>query len=161
LRNGNPFPARNIIIFFTFCVILVTLVFQGLTFPFIIRKMGLAHGETDNDEGQVALRQMLMDAMHYIQEEKEKTPDDKDVYEALERAYKRRLALLKNPQGSAKEEVTTQAYRYLEIARAARNVERHTAALLLDENRINDLVYQQLILDIDLQDARFNVPRSI
>ncbi|WP_158748338.1 Na+/H+ antiporter [Acidobacterium sp. S8] len=155
LRNGDPFPARNIIIFFTFCVILVTLVFQGLTFPFIIRKLGLAQGDVENVEGQAALKKMLSDALHYVQTEKEKSPGSKEVFNALERAYKRRLALLRNPQDAGgREEISSQASRYLEIARAARNVERHTAAQLLDSNQINDLVYQQLILDIDLQDAR-------
>lgn len=37
LNNGSPLPERNLIIFITFVVILVTLVFQGLTLPFIIK----------------------------------------------------------------------------------------------------------------------------
>ena len=38
LINGNqPFPYRNLILFITFIVILVTLVFQGLTLPWLIR----------------------------------------------------------------------------------------------------------------------------
>lgn len=40
LINGNqPFPYRNLILFITFVVILVTLVLQGLTLPWIIRKV--------------------------------------------------------------------------------------------------------------------------
>jgi len=39
--NGNAFPYRNLILFITFIVILVTLVFQGLTLPWIIRKIKL------------------------------------------------------------------------------------------------------------------------
>jgi monovalent cation/hydrogen antiporter len=35
--NGQPFPYRNLILFITFIVILVTLVFQGLTLPWLIR----------------------------------------------------------------------------------------------------------------------------
>ena len=42
LDDGSPFPERNVIIFLTFCVILVTLVLQGLTLPMLIRKLGLA-----------------------------------------------------------------------------------------------------------------------
>ncbi|QDA61618.1 Na+/H+ antiporter [Hymenobacter jejuensis] len=38
---GQPFPYRNLILFITFVVILVTLVFQGLTLPWLIRKMRL------------------------------------------------------------------------------------------------------------------------
>lgn len=41
MLNSEPFPYRNLILFITFSVILVTLVFQGLTLPFIIRKLHL------------------------------------------------------------------------------------------------------------------------
>ncbi|HYE54781.1 MAG TPA: Na+/H+ antiporter [Chitinophagaceae bacterium] len=41
LPNQQPFPQRNLILFITFTVILVTLVFQGLTLPWLIRKMKL------------------------------------------------------------------------------------------------------------------------
>ncbi len=37
MSNGTPFPHRNLIVFITFVVIFVTLVFQGLTLPFIIK----------------------------------------------------------------------------------------------------------------------------
>ena len=37
MRNGAPFPQRNLILFITFVVILITLVFQGLTLPLVIR----------------------------------------------------------------------------------------------------------------------------
>jgi monovalent cation/hydrogen antiporter len=37
--EGQPFPYRNLILFITFIVILVTLVFQGLTLPWVIRKV--------------------------------------------------------------------------------------------------------------------------
>ena len=37
LANGHAFPQRNLILFITFVVILVTLVVQGLTLPLIVR----------------------------------------------------------------------------------------------------------------------------
>lgn len=39
LDNGHAFPQRNLILFITFIVILVTLVVQGLTLPWVIRKV--------------------------------------------------------------------------------------------------------------------------
>jgi monovalent cation/hydrogen antiporter len=39
ISEGQPFPYRNLILFITFVVILVTLVFQGLTLPWLIRKI--------------------------------------------------------------------------------------------------------------------------
>lgn len=47
LDNGELFPQRNLILFITFVVILLTLLIQGLTLPFLIRKIHL------NDPDQV------------------------------------------------------------------------------------------------------------
>jgi CPA1 family monovalent cation:H+ antiporter len=41
LDNGSAFPQRNVLVFLTFSVILVTLIAQGLSLPFLIRKLGL------------------------------------------------------------------------------------------------------------------------
>src|SRR4029077_10915785 len=41
ISDGTLFPQRNLIIFLTFSVILVTLVLQGLTLPPLIRALGL------------------------------------------------------------------------------------------------------------------------
>ncbi|GIJ47931.1 Na+/H+ antiporter [Virgisporangium aliadipatigenens] len=45
--GGAPFPARDLLLFCTFVVVLVTLVGQGLTFAPIVRKLGLRADETD------------------------------------------------------------------------------------------------------------------
>jgi CPA1 family monovalent cation:H+ antiporter len=39
IYEGQPFPFRNLILFITFVVILVTLCFQGLTLPWLIRRV--------------------------------------------------------------------------------------------------------------------------
>ena len=41
--TGQPFPYRDLILFLTFSVILVTLVGQGLLLPWVIRELGLSH----------------------------------------------------------------------------------------------------------------------
>jgi Na+/H+ antiporter len=41
INDTQPFPFRNLILFITFIVILVTLVFQGITLPFLIKKIKL------------------------------------------------------------------------------------------------------------------------
>lgn len=60
LTNGEAFPQRNLILFITFVVILVTLVFQGLTLPAVIRFTGVASQEermpTDAQEAGIRLR---------------------------------------------------------------------------------------------------------
>ncbi|MEP0924859.1 cation:proton antiporter [Leptolyngbya sp. ST-U4] len=38
-QAGQPFPYRDLILFITFVVILITLVFQGLTLPWLVHKV--------------------------------------------------------------------------------------------------------------------------
>src|SRR5450830_1714923 len=42
IANGQPFPHRDLILFVTFGVIIVTLVGQGLMLPFVVQWLGLA-----------------------------------------------------------------------------------------------------------------------
>ena len=44
MGNGEPFPHRNLILFITFVVILLTLLVQGLTLPYFIRRTGYFNG---------------------------------------------------------------------------------------------------------------------
>jgi monovalent cation/hydrogen antiporter len=43
VADGSPFPARDLILILTFCVIFVTLVGEGLTLPAVTRALGLAN----------------------------------------------------------------------------------------------------------------------
>jgi Na+/H+ antiporter len=59
---GDPFPQRNLILFITFVVILFTLVFQGLTLPFVIKWLNIKDPDTihPEDEQETAIRLVLL-----------------------------------------------------------------------------------------------------
>jgi CPA1 family monovalent cation:H+ antiporter len=64
--SGEPFPQRDLILFLTFSVILVTLVGQGLVLPTVIRSLGLAHAgrrerHADREE-ELAARRLAIEA---------------------------------------------------------------------------------------------------
>ena len=50
LNNGNAFPQRNLILFITFIVILLTLMLQGLTLPYLIKKFHMVSVEEDAED---------------------------------------------------------------------------------------------------------------
>jgi CPA1 family monovalent cation:H+ antiporter len=64
--GGAPFPHRDLILLLTFSVILVTLVGQGLLFPWVIRALGLAqagHREhVDDRREEVGARRQAIEA---------------------------------------------------------------------------------------------------
>jgi len=60
LQDGQPFPFRNLILFITFIVILVTLVFQGLTLPWIIRKLHpTGYNELPEHEQEIIIQKKI------------------------------------------------------------------------------------------------------
>lgn len=71
LDNGTLFPQRNIILFITFIVILLTLTIQGLTLPFFIRKAKLKELDYPEPEHKVALaldKELFKISIDYLQE---------------------------------------------------------------------------------------------
>ncbi len=64
LNDGTAFPHRNLILFITFIVILVTLVLQGLSLPAIIRRMNMEAPKEDipEEEQDSAIRIRLINA---------------------------------------------------------------------------------------------------
>ncbi|ASZ11046.1 Na+/H+ antiporter [Chitinophaga pendula] len=64
LDNGSVFPLRNLILFITFIVILMTLVFQGLTLPLLIRWVKIKDTEdfAPAEEQETAITLRLMQA---------------------------------------------------------------------------------------------------
>ena len=52
---SGPFPYRDVLIFLTFCVLLATLVGQGSTLPWLIRKLGVKDDGAAMQEERIAL----------------------------------------------------------------------------------------------------------
>ncbi|MGA2397057.1 MAG: Na+/H+ antiporter [Steroidobacteraceae bacterium] len=53
--DGTPFPHRDLVLLLTFVIVLVTLVGQGLTLPWVIQKVGLANaGRRERMESKAA-----------------------------------------------------------------------------------------------------------
>jgi CPA1 family monovalent cation:H+ antiporter len=51
--DGAPFPQRNLILFITFVVILTTLVLQGLTLPYLIKKFHMKDPDYTKPEDEI------------------------------------------------------------------------------------------------------------
>jgi CPA1 family monovalent cation:H+ antiporter len=54
--HGAPFPHRNLILFITFMVILLTLLIQGLTLPYFIRRINMMNHTHELPEAEAKLK---------------------------------------------------------------------------------------------------------
>lgn len=87
MENGQPFPHRDLILFITFVVILVTLIVQGLTLPALIKKLKLSESESDymsEEESEHFLRRgMRHAALTYLNENYKERRSENEYFNKL------------------------------------------------------------------------------
>jgi CPA1 family monovalent cation:H+ antiporter len=70
VSEGHPFPYRNLILFIVFVVILVTLVFQGLTLPWVIRRVKPEDKYTaipEEQQEQIIQKKLAMVSLQFLE----------------------------------------------------------------------------------------------
>jgi Na+/H+ antiporter len=164
LADGSAFPQRNLIIFMTFCVILVTLVLQGLTLPPLIRALGLAGTAGHNKEEQEARREILQAAMAWLEASQANEQKlDLGIYKELSRTYRKRLEILRD-RGEEETEDDHREHlalreRRIDAMRDVLRVERETALRLRNQGKINDEVLRHIQYELDLSETRLAATR--
>ncbi|MBA8952386.1 Na+/H+ antiporter [Actinomadura namibiensis] len=163
VAGGAPFPGRDLIVFLTFTTVLGTLLVQGLTFPPLIRWLGVA-AERERYEDSVAeagaQHAAANAAMARLEELAADTGDmlDPTVVERLramaEHRQLRAWERLGGGTGPEGEEVPTAVYRRLRREMLA--AERATLVRMRNERRIDDEVLQRMLHELDLEEAALN-----
>jgi monovalent cation/hydrogen antiporter len=163
---GGPFPARELIVFLTFAVILDTLVLQGLTLKPLLRRLGLKDGGELDDEEAHARRIAAEVGLRRLDEEGRRDGVDPEVVGYLRRQYAGRVdrwsardreahgaddpehrALASRDGRGAERDAT--GYRRLRSAMIAD--ERQAIVGLRDEGAIGDEVLRRIQRDLDLE----------
>jgi CPA1 family monovalent cation:H+ antiporter len=158
LNNGAAFPQRDMIIFLTFAVIIVTLVGQGLTLPPLIRALGLAGIAVSNNEEHKARQKILRAALERLNEVRAKDGDDfSDVYDNLLKMYQTKID--KYASGAEPETVLARqrTTKHQELLREMLLVERRTAVQLRNDGAIDDDLLRQFERELDLTEERLTI----
>jgi Na+/H+ antiporter len=158
VADGSPFPHRDLIVFLTFSVILVTLVFQGLTLPSLIRILGLAEASGSGPEEREARRLVLDATLERLEElRRSDSSDSSELYDDLARHYKHRLASVSGHIQGQDLAYSDHYFQYLDLSRALLGIERQTALRLRDQGRITDELLREMENELDLSEARLIV----
>ena len=156
--NGQPFGPRNLILFLAFCVILVTLVLQGLTLPPLIRALGLAGMVGMDPEERVARRVVLEAAMKYLAEEREFCGvDHTHVFDDLLDRYRHRLAQVDEGKSEDDDHAREVYQHLLQAGEGAVQRERIALLRLREDGKISDDVLRTIERELDLEDSRYRV----
>jgi CPA1 family monovalent cation:H+ antiporter len=80
VADGSPFPERDWILVLAFVVVLVTLVGQGLTLPWVVRALGLANaGQREEEERRIEEFRTREEAIEAAQKRLDILAADPDV----------------------------------------------------------------------------------
>jgi monovalent cation/hydrogen antiporter len=89
--DGQPFPSRDLILFLTFSVILVTLVGQGLLLPWVIRLLGLAQaGHKERHADRIEEYKARRQAIEAVIERLEQLAKERNLTEEFVRPLRTR-----------------------------------------------------------------------
>lgn len=151
--NGAPFPHRNLILFITFIVILLTLLLQGLTLPTIIKRTNIfsnfneLSGELSEEKAKLKVKNQLVVETVRLLKERQENGMAKDPH--LQRMLEQWEHKLSQPEHLKMSEATREAY--LELLEKQR---QFLATLNQQDPEIHDEVIRWQTYQIDLEEER-------
>jgi len=156
--TGAPFPGRDLIVFITFAVILVTLVGQGLSLPTIIRRLGVGATADQTEEREISAQlRMARGAVHDIETIAAEMQIAPDVVERVRLFYVDRIERLEHRHTVRSLSAAAQAddagarRSARELFERLIDVERVELQRLQNEGRVDNLVARRLQRGLDLQ----------
>jgi CPA1 family monovalent cation:H+ antiporter len=152
------FPQRNLIIFVTFGVILATLVLQGLTLPWLIRRLGV---HRDDSEAQEELRGRLRAtdaALARLEELASEEWTRDDTLERMRGLYQFRRRRLKARAGYLADDGSQdRSLAYQRLVRELLEAQRREIVRLRNQGEISNEVMHRIERDLDLEDSRLEI----
>jgi CPA1 family monovalent cation:H+ antiporter len=151
LPNGTPFPDRDVIVFITFSVILVTLVGGGLTLPAVVRRLRIEGGNEEREELRLALISTAEAALRRIDELEAGGRIDAAHARSLRERFehKRELQL-----AGEEPDAVDHALLHREAEREVNAAQRKALIELRERGAIDNVVLRRVQADLDLSAAR-------
>ncbi len=152
------FPQRDLVIFLTFCVIAATLVGQGLTLPWLIRKLGVSDGGRAEEEELKARLVVTKAAITRIDElgGEEWTRDD--TIERMRGLYEYRKRRLSARAGRIEDDgYEDRSVAYQTLVREVLEAQRAELLRLRADGTISAEVMRRVERELDLEDQRLEI----
>jgi CPA1 family monovalent cation:H+ antiporter len=154
---GTAFPQRDLILFLAMCVVLATLVGQGLTMPLVIRALGLEADrvpEKEETKARIRAAEAALARLEELVEEDWVRPDTAERMRGLYNFRRNRFAARFDDADDGAIEERSIAYQRLR--RELLEAERQMLDELRREGVITEQVMQRVERDLDLEDLRLD-----
>jgi Na+/H+ antiporter len=152
LDNGALFPHRSLILFITFVAILLTLVVQGLTLPYIITRWRIFDGFMNEESEELTKREMKRGLKQHVYEYvKEKYEHEANAHAGIQLFMKQWEERAKASDDAWMNENTKAIF--TEIL----EVQRLYLTELNKDPKIDEEVIRQQLYQIDLEEERLKI----
>ncbi len=159
LSDDQAFPHRNLILFITFGVILLTPVLQGLSLPWLIRflKINIEDDEEKEQELTVRLR-LATAALDHIQNNYSEELTSIDAYIRVKERYDRMIEIANKKLFNAENETEKLSFlpKYRQMLVEIVTAKRHELQKMHHEKQFSDELLRNKEWELDLEEARLN-----
>ncbi|HEY3191847.1 MAG TPA: Na+/H+ antiporter [Solirubrobacterales bacterium] len=159
-NTGAPFPDRDLIQFITFSLILVTVVGQGLTLPWLIRRLGVIEDGTEEENEEIKARLVIakaaLDRVDELEGEEWTRDGTIERVRNLYRFRKRRFAVR---AGKIEDEdgIEEGSLAYQRMMHEIYAVQRAELVRLRNSREISADVMRRVERELDLEEQRLEV----
>jgi CPA1 family monovalent cation:H+ antiporter len=155
---GASLPGRDLIVFFSFGVVLATLVIQGLSMPLVIRMLGL-EADDGGAEAEEALARVRAaeSALARLEELEAEGWVMDETARRVRGSYQFRIdrfSARMDPDGDGK--IEKRSLKYQRLRRELLDAERRTVVELRNTGEISDEVMRRVEHDLDLEVSRLD-----
>ena len=156
------FPERDLLIFLTLAVIFATLVVQGLTLPYLIRRLGIEDDGVAAREELHARREAAAAAIAELNRLGEEDWTREDTVERMIRLYEFRNRRLGQRAGDLdldgdEGDLDERSFAYQRLVREVLEAQRRRVIELRNAGTISDDVLHVLERELDLEDQRLEI----
>ncbi len=155
--TGSPFPARDLILFVTFAVIVITLIGQGLALPLVVRWLGLgrdaATERAREHQAELTARAEALEIAHArLKQLVDSGQISPDVHAVLRARQDYRIGRMPQTGSTGVEAADPEAVA-CELRTDLIATERKYIYRLLQEGRITDEARRRIERELDLEEA--------
>jgi CPA1 family monovalent cation:H+ antiporter len=157
---GAPLPGRELIQFITFALILVTVVGQGLTLPWLIRRLGVIEDGTEEENEELRARLAIARAALERVDELENEDWTRDgTVERVRRLYEFRRRRFKIRAGKIADEdgLEESSLAYQRMMHEIYTAQRQALVGLRNSRQISGEVMRRVERELDLEESRLEV----
>lgn len=153
LTDGRPFPNRDLVIVVAASVIVASLLIQGTSLPWLLRRLDLRADDFGTAENKVRLKAARA-ALAWLDDPQHADATDEATKAArsLYQAKARRLELGRSDDDESDDAQEMERYRALRLKLIG--VERSVLLTLRENGRINATLLRAIERDLDLEEAR-------